>query len=47
MMEVDRTGGPGDGNVYYCFSTFQGNGGRNKIYFARSTDARRAPSAAR
>jgi hypothetical protein len=45
MMEVDRTGGPGDGNVYFCFSTFQGNG-RNKIYFARSTDAGRTFSRA-
>jgi hypothetical protein len=46
MMEVDRTGGPGDGNVYFCFSTFQGFG-RNKIYFARSTDSGRTFSRAR
>jgi hypothetical protein len=38
MLEVDRsTASPHEGNVYFCWSKFQGNG-RNKIYFARSTD---------
>jgi hypothetical protein len=37
MIEVDRTGGPHDGNVYACWSRFTGFG-QNKIYFARSTD---------
>jgi hypothetical protein len=38
MLEVDRTGGPTDGNVYVCWSRFTGNG-QNKIYFSRSTDS--------
>jgi hypothetical protein len=38
MLEVDRTGGPNDGNVYVCWSRFTG-GGRNKVYFSRSTDS--------
>jgi hypothetical protein len=37
MLEVDRTGGDDDGNVYVCWSRFVG-AGRNKIYFSRSTD---------
>ena len=37
MLEVDRTGGANDGNVYVCWSRFTG-GGQNKIYFSRSTD---------
>jgi hypothetical protein len=37
MLEVDRTGGPDDGNVYVCWSRFTGLG-QNKIYFSRSTD---------
>lgn len=38
MLEVDRsTASPHQDNVYFCWSKFQGNG-RNKIYFARSTD---------
>jgi len=37
MLEVDRTGGATDGNVYVCWSRFTGNG-QNKIYFSRSTD---------
>lgn len=38
MLEVDRsTASPHEDNVYLCWSKFQGNG-RNKIYFARSTD---------
>jgi hypothetical protein len=37
MLEVDRTGGEHDGNVYVCWSRFTGNG-QNKIYFSRSTD---------
>lgn len=36
-IEVDRTGGSCDGNVYFAYSRFTGNGG-NAIYFARSTD---------
>jgi hypothetical protein len=38
-MEVDRTGGEFDGNVYICWSRFVGFGGRTKISFARSTDS--------
>ena len=38
MLEVDRTGGPNDGNVYVCWSRFTG-GGQNKVYFSRSTDS--------
>ena len=37
LLEVDRTGGAHDGNVYVCWSRFTGNG-QNKIYFSRSTD---------
>lgn len=37
MLEVDRTGGSNDGNVYVCWSRFTG-AGQNKIYFSRSTD---------
>jgi len=38
IVEVDRTGGPNDGNVYVCWSRFTGVGGQNKVYFSRSTD---------
>ncbi len=38
-LEVDRTGGRFDGNVYICWSRFVGAGGRTKIYFSRSTDS--------
>ncbi len=37
MLEVDRTGGSTDGNVYVCWSRFTG-AGQNKIFFSRSTD---------
>ncbi len=38
MLEVDRsTASEHEDNVYFCWTKFQG-GGRNKIYFARSTD---------
>jgi hypothetical protein len=37
-MEVDRTGGPNDGNVYICWSRFVG-AGRTQIFFSRSTDS--------
>jgi hypothetical protein len=37
MLEVDRTGGDYDGNVYMCWSRFVGNG-QNKIFFSRSAD---------
>jgi len=36
-IEVDRTGGACDGNVYFSWSRFQGNGA-NAIYFVRSTN---------
>jgi hypothetical protein len=36
-IEADRTGGACDGNVYFSWSRFSGNGG-NAIYFVRSTD---------
>ncbi|MBI3747470.1 MAG: exo-alpha-sialidase [Chloroflexi bacterium] len=36
-IEVDRTGGACDGNVYFAWSRFTGNG-TNNIYVARSTD---------
>jgi hypothetical protein len=36
-IEVDRTGGSCDGNVYFSWSRFTGNGA-NAIYFSRSTD---------
>jgi hypothetical protein len=35
MLEVDRTGGPRDGNVYMCFTKFPGSG-QSEIYFAAS-----------
>lgn len=38
MLEVDRTGGTHDGNVYVCWSRFTG-AGQNKVYFSRSTDS--------
>ena len=38
MLEVDRTGGANDGNVYVCWSRFTG-AGQNKVYFSRSTDS--------
>ena len=38
MLEVDRTGGANDGNVYVCWSRFTG-GGQNKVYFSRSTNS--------
>ena len=39
LMEVDRsTASPFEDNVYFCWTKFQGNAGRSKIYFARSTD---------
>jgi hypothetical protein len=37
MLEVDRTGGSHDGNVYVCWTRFVANG-QNRIYFSRSTD---------
>jgi hypothetical protein len=37
MLEVDRTGGPRDGNVYMCFTKFPG-AGRGTIYFAASSN---------
>ncbi|HEX6332388.1 MAG TPA: sialidase family protein [Actinomycetota bacterium] len=37
MLEVDRTGGDHDGNVYVCWSRFTGFG-QNKVFFSRSTD---------
>ena len=36
-IEVDRTGGSCDGNVYFSWSRFTGSGGSN-IYLSRSTD---------
>jgi hypothetical protein len=36
-IEADRTGGECDGNVYFAWSRFNGNGA-NAIYFVRSTD---------
>lgn len=36
-IEADRTGGACDGNVYFSWSRFNGNGA-NSIYFVRSTD---------
>ncbi len=38
MLEVDRTGGAHDGNVYVCWTRFTG-AGQNKLYFSRSTDS--------
>jgi hypothetical protein len=40
MIEVDRTGGPHDGNLYECWTKFPGFG-TARIYFARSTDGGR------
>jgi hypothetical protein len=37
-IEADRTGGACDGNVYYAYSRFTGNGSHSNIYFTRSTD---------
>jgi hypothetical protein len=37
MLEVDRTGGAHDGNVYVCWTRFVA-AGQNRIYFSRSTD---------
>jgi hypothetical protein len=37
-IEVDRTGGSCDGNVYFSWSRYSGNAGPNAIYFVRSTD---------
>ena len=39
-IEVDRTGGSHDGNVYVAWSVFQGRG-NNEINFARSTNGGR------
>jgi hypothetical protein len=36
-LEVDRTGGPHDGNVYFCWTRFTGSG-QQKLFFSRSTD---------
>jgi hypothetical protein len=36
-IEADRTGGTCDGNVYFAWSRFTGNGANN-IYISRSTD---------
>jgi hypothetical protein len=36
-IEVDRTGGTCDGNVYFSWARFSGGGGEG-IYFSRSTD---------
>ncbi|MDX6482466.1 MAG: hypothetical protein QOE95_237, partial [Gaiellaceae bacterium] len=36
-IEADRTGGSCDGNVYFSWARFSGNGGEG-IYFSRSTD---------
>ena len=40
-LEVDRTGGQFDGNVYICWSRFVGVAGRTRISFSRSTDSGR------
>jgi hypothetical protein len=40
-LEVDRTGGQFDGNVYICWSRFVGVAGRTKISFSRSMDSGR------
>jgi hypothetical protein len=40
-LEVDRSGGQFDGNVYICWSRFVGFAGRTKISFSRSTDSGR------
>lgn len=36
-IEVDRTGGRNDGNVYFSWTRYNGNGS-NAVYFTRSTD---------
>jgi hypothetical protein len=38
MIEVDRTGGPNDGNVYVCWTKFVGAAPSTTILFSRSTD---------
>ncbi len=38
-LEVDRTGGRFDGNVYICWSRFVGFNGRTQVSFSRSTDS--------
>jgi hypothetical protein len=38
-LEVDRTGGRFDGNVYICWSRFVGFNGRTQISFSRSSDS--------
>jgi hypothetical protein len=38
MLEVDRTGGKYEGNVYVCWSRFTGFG-QNRLLFSRSTDS--------
>ncbi|MEA2461888.1 MAG: hypothetical protein QOH90_2065 [Actinomycetota bacterium] len=38
MLEVDRTGGSTDGNVYVCWTKFNGNSSPSDIKFSRSTD---------
>jgi hypothetical protein len=38
MIEVDHTGGPTEGNVYYCWTKFPGNG-TPTIRFRASSDA--------
>jgi hypothetical protein len=38
MLEVDRTGGATDGNVYVCWTRFTGAAGGHKAYFTRSID---------
>jgi hypothetical protein len=37
-MDVDRTGGSFDGNVYVTWTRFEGIGGTNQLFFSRSTD---------
>ena len=37
-IQVDRTGGQYDGNVYFAWSRFTGNSAPSNIYFVRSTD---------
>jgi hypothetical protein len=47
-IEVDRTGGPCDGNVYFSWARFTGggsNGFNSSVYFVRSTDHGRTFSA--
>ena len=50
-IEVDRTGGPCDGNVYFAWARFTGdifhspNGFNSSVYFVRSTDHGRTFSA--